>query len=227
MIDCQSIRKIYASQAGPTEALKGITFSIGTGEFVAIMGQSGSGKSTLMHILGCLDVATSGTYTLDGQDVTEMNENELAQIRSTRIGFVFQAFYLLPRATVLRNVMLPLMYAGVPRQQREPRARAALEKAALPEKFYNYSPNQISGGMMQRVAIARALANDPVMILADEPTGNLDSKTGQMVLETFQSLHRQHGRTIVLITHESDVAAYAARIVRLKDGEIIEDRKTI
>src|SRR6185369_11604111 len=177
------------------EALKGVSFSIADGEFVAIMGPSGSGKSTLMHILGALDNPTSGTYFLDGKDVSSLSDDDLADIRKGKIGFVFQAFNLLPRTTVLRNVMLPLVYAGVGSEEREKKARAALIASGLDEAHFHHHPNQISGGQIQRVAIARALVNEPSLILADEPTGNLDSKTGEVVLGTFQKLNEEQNRT--------------------------------
>jgi len=192
---------------------------------VAIMGPSGSGKSTLMHIIGCLDTPTSGEYFLDNKDISKLSDNELADIRMKKIGFVFQSFNLLPRATVLRNVMLPLVYAGISKEERENQAREALRGATLPEDFWNHYSNQLSGGMMQRVAIARALVNNPMLVLADEPTGNLDTKTGEMVLDTFQRLHQEQGRTIVLITHEPYVAEHAERIINIRDGSIVEDGK--
>jgi len=222
MIECKNITKIYKTEAGETYALKGASFVIKDGEFVAIIGPSGSGKSTLMHILGCLDSPTSGEYLLDGHDVSTLSDDELADIRKDKIGFVFQAFNLLPRATVLRNVMLPLVYAGIPKEERESRAKKALEDAGLDKTHFYHLSNQLSGGQMQRVAIARALINNPSLILADEPTGNLDSKTGEIVLETFQNLNKQ-GRTIILITHERYIADKAQRIISVKDGEIIED----
>ena len=205
--------------------MKGVSFEIKTGEFVAIMGPSGSGKSTLMHILGALDTPTSGKYFLDGKDVSKMSDDELADIRKEKIGFVFQSFNLLPRATVLRNVSLPLMYDGVEANEREKRAREALLSAGLDETHFNHLSNQLSGGQVQRVAIARALVNNPKMILADEPTGNLDTKTGEIVLGTFQKLHSEFGRTIILITHESDVAEHAERIIHIRDGLVLSDSR--
>lgn len=225
MIQCDNISKTYASGEIETEALKSASFTIADGEFVAIMGPSGSGKSTLMHILGCLDTPTRGTYLLDGQDVSALSDDCLADIRTGKIGFVFQSFNLLPRSTVLRNVMLPLVYAGVSRTEREQKAKEALRVSAFPENFWNHYSNQLSGGMMQRVAIARALVNDPALILADEPTGNLDTKTGEMVIETLQKLHGGERRTIVLITHEPYVAQHAQRIIHIKDGSIVRDER--
>ncbi len=226
MIDVRDVKKSYAIGKEMTEVLHGVSFGVKKGEFIAITGPSGSGKSTLMHILGALDQPTSGSYFLDGEDVSALPADELAKIRRTKIGFVFQAFHLLPRATVLRNVELPLVYADIPHAERERRARKALKEAGLEEERFTHSSNQLSGGQMQRVAIARALVNDPAIILADEPTGNLDSKTGDVVLETFQRLH-QEGRTVVLITHEAYVAEHANRIIMIRDGSILEDRKNV
>lgn len=222
MIEVQNISKVYKSGNVETKALQGVSFTIKKGEFVAIMGPSGSGKSTLMHILGCLDTPTSGKYFLDNQDVSQLTDDELAEIRKNKIGFVFQSYNLLPRTTVLRNVTLPLIYAGIPREKREEQARIALKNTGLEESHFNHLSNQLSGGQMQRVAIARALVNNPAVIFADEPTGNLDSKTGEVVLETFQKLNQQ-GRTIILITHEKYIAEHAKRIISIKDGEIVED----
>jgi putative ABC transport system ATP-binding protein len=225
MIECQKITKIYESGNVETAALKDVSFKIPDGEFTAIMGPSGSGKSTLMHIIGCLDTPTTGAYLLDNQDVSKLSDDELADVRKNKIGFVFQSYNLLPRATAIRNVMLPLIYAGVSQTEREERARNALLSAGLAQDRWNHLSNQLSGGQMQRVAIARALVNNPTMILADEPTGNLDTKTGEIVLETFQRLNSQENRTIVLITHERYVAEHASRILHIRDGQIVEDEK--
>ena len=225
MIECQNISKIYRSGQTETAVLKNISFKVDKGEFVAVMGPSGSGKSTLMHILGALDKPTSGIYLLNGYDVSKLSDDELADIRKNEIGFVFQSFNLLARATVLRNVALPLVYAGTSRPEREEKAKQALFSAGLGEEHWQHLSNQLSGGQMQRVAIARALVNDPAIVLADEPTGNLDSKTGEIVLDTFQRLNNKEGRTVVLITHEPYVAEHAQRIINIKDGEIISDGK--
>lgn len=226
MIEINNITKTYGSGDTAFQALKGISFTIKDGEFIAIMGPSGSGKSTLMHILGCLDTPTTGTYFLDGKDVSTLTDEELADIRRLHIGFVFQSFNLLPRTTVMRNVMLPLIYAGVSVEERETRARKALSAAGMTESHFNHLSNQLSGGQIQRVAIARALVNNPSLILADEPTGNLDSKTGEIVLGTFQKLNREHGRTVILITHEHDVAQHAERIITLRDSVVVTDSKS-
>ncbi len=224
MIEVQHITKTYQTGDVETFALNDVSFSIKDGEFVAIMGPSGSGKSTLMHILGCLDTPSSGTYILDGEDASTLSGDELADIRKRKIGFVFQSFNLLPRTSVLRNVMLPLMYANVAPAVREERAKHALLAAGFPEDRFQNKSNQLSGGQIQRVAIARALVNDPALVLADEPTGNLDSVTTEIVLHTFNELNEKHGRTIILITHEELVAEHAKRIIRLKDGKIVSDR---
>ena len=222
MIVCENLRKVYRLGDRETVALDGVTLTIEQGEYVAIMGPSGSGKSTLMHILGALDVPTSGEYYFEGQNMGELDDDELAEIRRTRIGFVFQAFNLLPRATVLRNVELPLVYCGLPRVERRERAEAALRKAGLGEEAWHHLSNQLSGGEMQRVAIARALVNDPALILADEPTGNLDTRTGEIILGTFEELN-ERGHTIVLITHEPMVAERARRTIRIRDGRVVSD----
>ena len=223
MIKIKDITKTYMTGDIATQALRGVSFTIEDGEFVAIMGPSGSGKSTLMHILGALDTPTSGTYTLDEHDVSKLTDDELADIRRNRIGFVFQSFNLLPRATVLRNVTLPLIYAGVPEAERLARARRRFESASLDEDRWHHMSNQLSGGQIQRVAIARALVNNPSLILADEPTGNLDTATSEIVLGTFQRLNKDLKRTIVLITHEKDIAEHADRIIHIRDGLVVED----
>lgn len=222
MIEVLNITKTYKSGDVETKALKGISLKIEDGEFVAIIGPSGSGKSTLMHILGCLDTPTSGQYFFEGKDVSCLSDDKLADIRKNKIGFVFQSFNLLRRASVIRNVVLPLVYAGVPREEREERAKTALRDAGLDESHFYHLSNQLSGGQMQRVAIARALVNNPSLIFADEPTGNLDSKTGEVILGTFQNLNKQ-GKTVILITHERYIAERTKRIIAIKDGEIIED----
>ncbi len=205
-----------------TNALNGVSFGIKKGEFVSIIGPSGSGKSTLMHILGALDTPTTGQYFLDGFEVSKLNDDELSDLRRNKIGFVFQSFNLLPRTTVLRNVMLPLLYSGMPHPEREEKAKACLRYAGMEESKFGNLSNQLSGGQMQRVAIARALINDPAIILADEPTGNLDTKTSATVMRAFQELN-QKGHTIILITHEMDVADCANRIIYVRDGVIEKD----
>jgi putative ABC transport system ATP-binding protein len=222
VIYIDGLYKEYRSEAGAVPVLKNIAFTVQPGEFVAIMGASGSGKSTFMNILGCLDVASSGTYLLNDRDVNSRNRDELARLRNQVIGFVFQGFNLLPRATLQDNVMLPLLYSGTPRAERMARAQQMLQKVGLA----NYSashPNRISGGQQQRVAIARALVNRPRLLLADEPTGNLDTHTSQEIMALFTELNRQEGVTIVLVTHEPDIAAYARRLLRLSDGRVVYD----
>jgi putative ABC transport system ATP-binding protein len=221
VIDVQDVRKVYRTGSLEVEALRGVSLRMEEGEYVAIMGPSGSGKSTLMHILGCLDVATSGTYTLAGQNVGDLSEADLAIIRNQRIGFVFQQFNLLPSLTAWRNVELPLCYAGVPKAQRRERAVAVLERVGLGDRTL-HRPTELSGGQQSRVALARALVNSPAMILADEPTGALDTRATADVLSVFGDLNRA-GHTVVLITHEEDVAAAAKRTVRLRDGLIESD----
>ncbi|MDE1875045.1 MAG: ABC transporter ATP-binding protein [Patescibacteria group bacterium] len=224
MIEIKDVTKTYSPGTDVAfQALKGVSFTIKDGEFVAIMGPSGSGKSTLMHIMGALDTPSSGLYILDGKDVSTLSDDELAEIRKDKIGFVFQSFNLLPRTTVLRNVMLPLVYAGIDERSREDRAKKALTAAGMNETHFGHRSNELSGGQIQRVAIARALVNDPTLILADEPTGNLDTRTGEIVLGTFQKLNEEQGRTVVLITHEQDVAEHATRIIHIRDGAIQSD----
>lgn len=221
IIDCKGLTKDYTDGDTVTNVLKGVSFTIKKGEFVAIMGPSGSGKSTIMNILGLLDVPTAGSYILDGKDVSKLSDDEQAEIRARKIGFVFQSFNLLPRTTVLRNVMLPLTYLDMPITDREEKAKQALLSSGFPEEKWHNLSNHLSGGQIQRVAIARALVNDPPIILADEPTGNLDTKTGEIVLATFKKLNKEEGRTIILITHEPDVAAHADRTIHVRDGNII------
>jgi putative ABC transport system ATP-binding protein len=223
LIETRDLWKTYVMGDEEIHALRGVTISIDRGEYVAIMGPSGSGKSTLMNLIGCLDTPSKGSYVLNGQEVARMDDNELARIRNEEIGFVFQTFNLLPRATALRNVELPLVYAGVAAAEREKRARGALEKVELTSRM-THRPNELSGGQRQRVAIARALVNNPSILLADEPTGNLDSKTGAEIMNLFERLH-QSGNTIVLVTHEADVAAYAHRTIHLRDGQVEQDVK--
>ncbi|WP_100626762.1 ABC transporter ATP-binding protein [Algoriphagus formosus] len=221
VIETHEINKTYKMGAETIQALKSVSITVDRGEYVAFMGPSGSGKSTLMNIIGCLDTPTSGSYILNNKDVSSMSENELAEIRNKEIGFVFQTFNLLPRASCLENVALPLVYAGFSREEREEMAFKALENVGLGDRT-KHRPNELSGGQRQRVAIARALVNDPSIILADEPTGNLDSKTSYDIMELFHELHSK-GNTIIMVTHEDDIAHYAHRIVRLRDGLVESD----
>jgi putative ABC transport system ATP-binding protein len=221
LIETVDLWKTYVMGSEEIHALRGVSIQIERGEYVAIMGPSGSGKSTLMNLIGCLDTPSKGTYLLNGKQASQMNDNELARIRNEEIGFVFQTFNLLPRASALRNVELPLVYAGVPAKDREARAKLALERVELGSRM-SHRPNELSGGQRQRVAIARALVNNPSILLADEPTGNLDSKTGLEIMGLFERLH-QAGNTIVLVTHEPDVAAFAYRTIQIRDGKVEND----
>ena len=221
IIETRDLWKTYVMGSEEIHALRGVNIDIDKGEYVAIMGPSGSGKSTLMNLIGCLDTPTRGSYLLNDKQVSQMNDNELARIRNEEIGFVFQTFNLLPRATALHNVELPLIYAGVPTKDRQERARDALNRVELGERML-HKPNELSGGQRQRVAIARALVNNPSILLADEPTGNLDSKTGIEIMALFERLHAS-GNTIVLVTHESDIASHAHRIIHIRDGQVEKD----
>ncbi|MCC5918778.1 MAG: ABC transporter ATP-binding protein [Cryomorphaceae bacterium] len=223
VIALSGIKKTFYLGAQVVNALNGVDLQINKNEYVALMGPSGSGKSTLMNIIGCLDVASNGTYVLNGKDVSRMEENELADIRNTEIGFVFQTFNLLPRTTALSNVALPLVYAGIAKLDRIARATKALEMVGLGDRM-DHQPNQLSGGQRQRVAVARALINNPSIILADEPTGNLDTKTSEEIMRLFAEIHEK-GNTVILVTHEEDIAKYAHRIVRLRDGVVESDIK--
>jgi putative ABC transport system ATP-binding protein len=222
LIDIRDITKIYQMGQVQVHALRGVSLQVREGELMSIMGPSGSGKSTLMNIIGCLDQPTGGTYYLDGVDVGQLDDNQLARIRNKRIGFVFQTFNLLPRTTALQNVELPLLYGGANGRNRRRRAIAALEAVGLGDRL-RHRPNELSGGQQQRVAIARSLVNEPAIILADEPTGNLDSKAGQEITEIFQRLNSEQGITVVFVTHDPEIAACTRRIVRLYDGHIVGD----
>lgn len=226
LIEVKNIRKSYPLGDMNLNILKGISLEVETGEFVAIMGPSGSGKSTLMNILGCLDKPTAGKYVLDGVDVSKMKPDQLAEIRNHKIGFVFQGFNLLSRTSALENVELPMIYAGVPAEERFERAKKALEKVGLRERMY-HQPNQLSGGQQQRVAIARAIVNEAPIIFADEPTGNLDTKMSIEIMRLFLRLNEEMGRTIILVTHEEDIARYSKRILRVVDGEIHSDEPVL
>jgi putative ABC transport system ATP-binding protein len=221
-IRLEDIHKIYDLGEVKVHALRGVSLEIHAGEFVAVMGSSGSGKSTLMNIIGCLDKATNGRYFLDGRDVSALAKRDLAKIRSLKIGFVFQQFNLLARTSALENVELPTIYSGVPTQERETRARAALERVGLTDRAGHF-PSQLSGGQQQRVAIARALVNNPSLLLADEPTGNLDSRTSVEIMDIFQKLNTEHGLTVVIVTHEADIAQYAKRALEFRDGKMRKD----
>jgi putative ABC transport system ATP-binding protein len=223
LIETRDLWKTYVMGSEEIHALRGVSIQIEKGEYVAIMGPSGSGKSTLMNLIGCLDTPSKGSYILNGKQVGEMNDDELARIRNEEIGFVFQTFNLLPRATALHNVELPLIYAGVSARDRQERAKGALDKVELGSRMM-HRPNELSGGQRQRVAIARALVNNPSILLADEPTGNLDSKTGEEIMALFERLHQQ-GNTIVLVTHEADIASHAHRVVHIRDGQVEKDQR--
>lgn len=222
-IDIQNVTKIYRNGELEVPALRGVSFAVERGEYVAIMGPSGSGKSTLMNVIGCLDRITTGHYFLDGADVSTLDDNELAEIRLKKLGFIFQGFNLLARTDAIKNVALPLFYAGVGTRERNDTARARLEEVGLGDRV-NHKPNELSGGQQQRVAIARALVNDPAVLLADEPTGNLDSATSEDIMKLFGHLNAG-GRTIIMVTHDEEVAAHAKRIIRLRDGLIVEDAR--
>lgn len=225
MMKLSNIKKVYGSGELKVPVLHGVDLTVESGEFAAIMGPSGSGKSTLMNIIGFLDYPTSGTFELDGHDVGTAKDKQLAELRNEHIGFVFQQFFLLPRLNALRNVEVPLLYAGVPQRERTARAKAMLEKVGLGDRM-THLPNELSGGQKQRVAIARALVNNPSIILADEPTGALDSKTSEQIMDLLVKLNEE-GKTVIIVTHEEEIAAYADRIIMLKDGEVTEDRREV
>lgn len=229
MIQVKDLVKIYRPELNPVHALRGINVSVKRGEFVAVMGPSGSGKSTFMNLLGCLDTPTSGSYCLDGQEISSLTGDQLAEVRNQKIGFIFQNFNLLPRMSALRNVELPMIYAGLTKQERHRRAMEALEKVGMQERIH-HRPAELSGGQNQRVAIARALVNNPAILLADEPTGNLDSRTSEEIMKIFCSLHQEH-TTIVLVTHEREIALYSNRILHFRDGlleseEVVDDAQS-
>ncbi len=225
VIKTEALAKVYEMGAEQVHALRGVDVEIHKGEYVAIMGPSGSGKSTLMNLIGCLDSPSSGKYWLAGRLVSDLDDDELAYIRNKEIGFVFQTFNLLPRATALHNVELPLIYNGTPAEERIEKAKKALERVDLMDRM-NHKPNELSGGQRQRVAVARALVNSPSIVLADEPTGNLDSKTGEEIMTLFENLYRQ-GNTIILVTHEHDIAQHAHRIIHIRDGKIASDEAVV
>jgi len=225
LIEIKNVTKTYQDESVATQALRGVSFTVGEGEFVSIMGPSGSGKSTLLHILGLLDKPTNGKYLFGGHDTTLFTEKESAHFRNKEIGFIFEAFHLLARSTVLENVLMPLQYSNVPKKQHEERAIKALDKVNMLHRL-KHRPSQLSGGEKQRVAIARSLVNEPRVLMADEPTGNLDSKSGKSVMETIDALHKQ-GHTIIVITHETPAAKYAQRIISVQDGLIVSDESTI
>jgi putative ABC transport system ATP-binding protein len=224
MIEIRDLVKVYEMGDIQVRALDGVSVDVDHGEFVAIMGPSGSGKSTLMNLIGCLDTPSAGTYRLNEQEVSRLDDDELARIRNKEIGFVFQTFNLLSRTSAVENVEVPLVYAGVPRHERHRRAKEVLEQVGLGDRMH-HQPNELSGGQRQRVAVARALVNRPSILLADEPTGNLDSRTGEEIMQLFDELNR-NGNTIVLVTHEEDIARHARRVVRLRDGKVVEERST-
>ena len=224
-IEIRDVTKVYKNGALEVPALRGVSFTIERGEYVAVMGPSGSGKSTLMNVIGCLDRITTGRYLLDGSDVSALDDNELAEIRLKKLGFIFQGFNLLARTDAIKNVALPLFYAGVSTRERNERARARLAEVGLGDRAH-HKPNELSGGQQQRVAIARALVNDPAVLLADEPTGNLDSTTSEEIMRVFEDLNAG-GRTIIMVTHDEEVAAHAKRTIRLRDGLIVEDTQRV